>query len=129
MSTRRMVQWSRPVEGRIWQEHRSRCGRFVAERIPRDTKYGSAKSAADYRLTSTAADGRICIHGAKSTRVVKPRSPRDRARIVRETAEREGWAYATALSGPGVRVVTDAVGVAFKVGDTHMALDAYEKDA
>lgn len=66
-----------------------------------------------------------CIHGSKSLRVVIPRSPRHLTRLVRETAAREGWAYATVLSGPGVRVVTDSAG-GMPVGTTHMALDCYE---
>lgn len=68
----------------------------------------------------------ICIHGARSTRVVVPRSPRHRANLVRETANCEGWAYATVLSGPGVRTVTDSVGGP-PIGSTHMALDCYER--
>ena len=70
---------------------------------------------------------RICIHGSKSTRVVEPRSPRHRATLVRETAAREGWAYATHRSAPGVRVVTDVAGTcSFRAGDTHLDLDVYE---
>jgi hypothetical protein len=76
----------------------------------------------------TMTNMNACIHGAKSTVVVKPRSPRHRATLVRETAAREGWAYATVLSGPDVRVVTDSLGGP-AVGSTHMALDAYELDA
>ena len=44
---------------------------------------------------------------------------------VKRTAEREGWAYATVLSGPSVRVVTDSAGGP-PVGLRHMALDVYE---
>ncbi len=70
---------------------------------------------------------RACIHGAASTRVVVPRSPKHRATLVRETAEREGWAYATVLSGLGVRIVTDSVKAPIAVGSMHMALDVYEQ--
>lgn len=70
---------------------------------------------------------KVCIHGAKSTRVVQSQSPRARARLVRETAAREGWAYATVLSGPTVRVVTDSVGGP-SVGSLHMALDCFENE-
>lgn len=67
----------------------------------------------------------VCIHGARSTRVVRPRSPRHRATLVRETAAREGWAYATVLVGPGERKVTDSIGGP-PVGAPHLALDCYE---
>ena len=68
----------------------------------------------------------ICIHGAKSTTVLK--SKRNLAVKVRNTADREGWAYATELSGPGVRVVIEASRApGMKVGQTHMALDCYEQ--
>jgi hypothetical protein len=72
---------------------------------------------------------KVCIHGAQSTRVVTPRSPHHRAQLVRETAQREGWAYATVLSGPGVRVVTESSVGAVEVGSLHAALDVYEQTA
>jgi hypothetical protein len=66
----------------------------------------------------------VCIHGAKSTRVVSPRSPYHRRQLVIETARREGWAYATVRSGPDTRVVTDSVS-GMVVGQPHMHLDCY----
>lgn len=69
----------------------------------------------------------FCVHGARSTRVVGFRSVRQRAAWTRQTAVREGWAYATERSGPGVRVVTDAENADVTVGATHLDLDVYER--
>lgn len=70
---------------------------------------------------------KVCIHGARSTRCVRPRSPRHRATLVRETATREGWAYATARHASGKRVVTDSIGGP-PVGSEHLDLDVYEDE-
>ena len=45
------LHWGRPVQARSWLEYRSKCGRFLIERIPQDTKHGTAKSRFDYRVT------------------------------------------------------------------------------
>jgi hypothetical protein len=44
--------------------------------------------------------------------------------MVRDTAMRQGWAYATVQSAPDVRVVTDSQG-GMQVGQTHMHMDCY----
>lgn len=65
-----------------------------------------------------------CIHGAKSTRVVTPRSPKHRETLTRETAALEGWAYCTVKSGPETRTVVHSFGGP-PLGATHMHLDIY----
>lgn len=70
----------------------------------------------------------ITIHTAKTTMAVRPRSPRHRATLVREAAARDGWAYATCVSGPGVRVVLDSSIESVPSGSTHMALDVWAED-
>jgi hypothetical protein len=70
----------------------------------------------------------VCIHTPKRTFVARPRSPRNRAALVREAAQLDGWAYATVRSAPGVRTVIESInGPA--LGSTHMDLDVYNEPA
>lgn len=66
----------------------------------------------------------LTIHTAKTTFAARPRSPYHRAKLVREASQRDGWAYATQISGPGVRVVVESA-CFVPVGDTHMDLDIW----
>lgn len=67
----------------------------------------------------------LTLHTAKTTYPIKPRSPRHRATLVREAAQRHGWAYATMRTGPGVRVVVESSCPSAAVGATHMDLDCW----
>lgn len=68
------------------------------------------------------------LHGPKTLRAIVPRSPKHRAELVRETAAREGWAYVTIGTAPGVRVVVDQINTGYSVGSTHMDLDIYRSE-
>lgn len=66
----------------------------------------------------------ITLHTAKTTYPIRPRSPRHRASLVREAAQRDGWAYATERTAPGVRIVVETVNESTtRVGQLHMDLD------
>jgi hypothetical protein len=62
MTSEKLVTWCKPVQGRIWREYRSRCGRFVIECVPRDGKYGSTTKH-DYLLKWTTPAGRDTCRG------------------------------------------------------------------
>jgi hypothetical protein len=55
----RLVRWGRPVQGRLWQEHRSKCGRFVI-----------ANRGDDYLVTASLA-GKEKVRGFDTLREAK----------------------------------------------------------
>lgn len=69
----------------------------------------------------------ITLHTAKRTVAIRPRSPKHRATLVREAAERDGWAYATSRRYTA-RIVVEAFGPCnMRIGQAHLDLDLYSE--